>query len=94
MSEIPEHDVRAQAEHALELVKLEKDPETVEHLIRVLKMIEDFKQLNLEGVEPMVSPVPAPTPLRPDQPGQTLSRSEALSDAPDTQAGFFRTPRP
>jgi len=34
------------------------------------------------------------TPLREDEAGKPIPRSSALRDAPDTQAGFFRGPRP
>ena len=92
----PQHreELSRKAEHALELVKLSPDPDLVAHVARVLEMMEGFKRLDLEKVEPMITPLPGPTPLRPDQPGQTLARADALRDAPDTQAGFFRAPRP
>ncbi|MGB9589534.1 MAG: Asp-tRNA(Asn)/Glu-tRNA(Gln) amidotransferase subunit GatC, partial [Candidatus Hydrothermia bacterium] len=64
------------------------------HMKRVLGFLESFDELDLSGVEPMVSPIEGETPLREDEPGNPISRSEALRDAPDTQAGFFRAPRP
>jgi len=87
-------DLEKEAKKALSLARLEPGPDLIEHVKRVLELMESFSGLDLSGVEPMISPLNEKTPLREDVPDKPLSRSRALSDAPDTQAGFFRTPRP
>lgn len=87
-------DAKEKAKWAIRLAKLEPTPELVEHMKKILGFLESFSELDLSDVEPMVSPLEGETPLRSDEPGKPISRSEALRDAPDTQAGFFRCPRP
>ena len=82
------------AEYALALIFLARDPGLSDHVGRVLALMKGFEELDLSEVEPLISPLPGQTPLREDVPGKPLSRSEALADAPDTQAGFFRTSKP
>lgn len=87
-------DAEEKARWAIQLAKLSPTPELMEHIKKVLGFLESFADLDLSGVEPMVSPMDGETPLRDDTPGNPIPRSEALRDAPDTRAGFFRCPRP
>lgn len=87
-------DAEGKARWAIQLAKLRPTPELIEHIKKVLGFLESFEDLDLNGVEPLVSPIEGATPLRDDNPENPIPRSEALRDAPDTQAGFFRCPRP
>lgn len=87
-------DAESKARWAIQLIKLRPTPELIDHMKKILGFLESFDELDLSGVEPMVSPIEGETPLRPDEPGKPIPRSDALRDAPDTQAGFFRCPRP
>ncbi len=87
-------DAESKAKWAIQLIKLEPLPELIEHMKRILGFLESFDELDLSEVEPMVSPIEGATPLRDDVPGEPIPRSAALRDAPDTQAGFFRAPKP
>ena len=86
--------LREGARRAFELAKIEPDEELLDHLEKILGFVRAFDELDLEGVEPMVSPLEGPTPLRPDEPAPPLERSKVLREAPDTQAGFIRAPSP
>ncbi|MEO0141622.1 MAG: Asp-tRNA(Asn)/Glu-tRNA(Gln) amidotransferase subunit GatC [candidate division WOR-3 bacterium] len=85
---------KEKARWAIQLAKLEPTQELIEHMSKILGFLESFSELDLSDVEPLVSPLEGDTPLRDDEPSRPISRSEALRDAPDTQAGFFRCPRP
>jgi len=87
-------DAEEKAKRAIQLIKLAPSPELIEHIKRVLGFLESFADIDLEGVEPMLSPMDCETPLREDKAGKPIPRSSALRDAPDTQAGFFRGPKP
>lgn len=87
-------DAEDKARWAIRLVKLRPTSELVEHTKKILGFLESFDEIDLSGVEPMVSPIKGVTLLRDDEPEKPIPRSHALRDAPDTQAGFFRGPRP
>ena len=79
---------------AAELAKLPWRPEFVEHIKRFLKFVESVLSVDVEGVEPFLYPVEGPTPLAPDEPGETLPRMEALRDAPDVLGAYFKVRSP
>lgn len=87
-------DAEEKARWAIQLIKLKPSPGLIEHIKKILGFLESFDELDLSGVESMVSPIAGETPLRDDEPGKPIPRTAALRDAPDTQAGFFRGPRP
>ncbi len=86
--------LREGALRAFALAKIEPDEELLGHLEKILGFVKAFEDLDLEGIEPMVSPLEGATPLRPDEPTPSLERSKVLKEAPDTQAGFIRAPSP
>jgi aspartyl-tRNA(Asn)/glutamyl-tRNA(Gln) amidotransferase subunit C len=59
----------------------------------ILGYIEELRQVDTEGVEPMTHAVPFDCPLRPDVVGPMLSPDEALANAPRREAGLFVVPR-
>ena len=83
-------------EHVARLARLSLRGDEIETFARqldeVLAYAESIQSLDLEGVPPM-SHARSGAALRDDQETPGLAREAALSQAPDTQAGFFRVPR-
>ena len=91
---ISEEEVR----HVAELARLGLTDEEIERiggqLGDIIGAVEKIGELNLSGVAPTASPMNLTGALRPDSPGEELSRQEALSQAPETADGlFFSVPR-
>jgi aspartyl-tRNA(Asn)/glutamyl-tRNA(Gln) amidotransferase subunit C len=59
----------------------------------ILGYIEELRQLDTTGVEPMTHAVPFACPQRPDQIGPMLPPDQALANAPARDGNFFQVPR-
>jgi aspartyl-tRNA(Asn)/glutamyl-tRNA(Gln) amidotransferase subunit C len=59
----------------------------------ILGYIEELRQLDTTGVEPMTHAVPFACPQRPDEVGGMLSPEQALANAPARDGNFFQVPR-
>lgn len=59
----------------------------------ILGYIETVKGLATADVEPMTHAVPFDCPLRPDEPGPSLTIDEALQNAPRRRENLFEVPR-
>jgi aspartyl-tRNA(Asn)/glutamyl-tRNA(Gln) amidotransferase subunit C len=59
----------------------------------ILGYIEELRQLDTSGVEPMTHAVPFACPQRPDEVGAMLPPDEALANAPARDGNFFLVPR-
>ena len=80
---------------ALARLRLDEDEVarlTVE-LDGILGYIETVKGLDTTKVEPMTHAVPFDCPMRPDEPGRSLTIDEALENAPRRRESFFEVPR-
>lgn len=79
------------------LARLAPPPERVEQLRgdleRILTMVEQLDELDLDGVEPLRYVTEVEHVLRPDTVGNHLDRATALENAPAAEEGFFRVPR-
>jgi len=87
-----------QIRHIGELARLEFGDEELEQFAeqfgRIIEFVEKVSELDVEGLEPMISPLDeAAVQLRPDTPGETLSPEDALKNAPDNKEGLFGVPR-
>lgn len=80
-----------------DLAKLEFDREETEKikgdLSRILTYFETLNQVNTEGVEPLVFMSEGVNILREDIPGQTVSKADALKNAPSKDSDYFRVPK-
>jgi aspartyl-tRNA(Asn)/glutamyl-tRNA(Gln) amidotransferase subunit C len=61
-------------------------------LSAILEYVDQLKELNTEGVEPMAHPLPIQNVFRPDEPVQSLPVDEALKNAPARIGDFFAVP--
>ena len=75
----------------LELTDGEIDKFT-EQLSAILEAVAKVSELDLSAVEPTAHPLDLVNAWAEDEPRPSLSVDEALANAPDRQAGFFKVP--
>ena len=62
-------------------------------LDEVLQYVEKLNELDTSQVEPMLHAIAHENVFREDVPGHSLTRDEALGNAPDSSEGCFKVPR-
>ncbi len=62
-------------------------------LSKILDYVEELRELDTGGVEPMTHAVPMDCPLREDVVTPPLSADEALAEAPEREDDYFVVPR-
>ena len=76
------------------LARLELTPAELEtftgQLADILDHAADLSAIDLDGVEPLGTPVAMENVLRADVPGDTLDRDEVLASAPASEDGKFK----
>ncbi len=89
---------REQVLHVARLARLHLDEEEVERmaveLSGILDHVDMIGRLDLEGVAPTSHVVALENVLREDRGRPSLSREQALANAPDPDQGSFRVPSP
>ena len=82
--------------HVARLARLEIPEDQVERvraeLGAILEAVGKVSELDLEGVEPTSHPLDLVNVWGPDEPRSSLSREDALANAPDPAGGAFRVP--
>jgi aspartyl-tRNA(Asn)/glutamyl-tRNA(Gln) amidotransferase subunit C len=68
-------------------------PRFTEQLESILEYVEQIKQADVTGVEPMAHAVRLTNVLRDDVPQPALSPEQVLANAPDTDGPFFKVPK-
>jgi len=61
-------------------------------LSAILQYVDQLKELNTDGVEPMAHPLPVQNVFRADEPAESLPVAEALRNAPIRHGDFFGVP--
>lgn len=83
--------------HLATLARLNLKPDECakfqEQIEEILAYVDKLSQLNVDGVEPMATALPVINVFRDDTPHETLTRDEALRNAPDKEGAFFKVPR-
>lgn len=86
-----------QVEHIARLARLQfsdAEKETLsEELNQILQYMEKLNELDTEGVEPLSHLTELVNIMRPDEVQPSLTREEALKNAPSKQDGFFKVPK-
>ena len=85
--------VRKVARLARIRVEDEALPALAQDFSRILDFVEQLREVDVEGVEPMVSVTPMPLPLREDAVTDGGRQGDVLADAPDAREGFFVVPK-
>ncbi|MEZ4963966.1 MAG: Asp-tRNA(Asn)/Glu-tRNA(Gln) amidotransferase subunit GatC [Saprospiraceae bacterium] len=62
-------------------------------LQRMIDMIDKLREMDTEGIEPLIYLSSGEQALRPDEVGQQLTQEEALQNAPRQDGQFFRVPK-
>ena len=87
---------REQVLHVARLARLDLDDGEVERLTgelgAILDAVSKVAELDLENVPPTSHPLDLVNVWAEDEPRESLSNDDALSNAPDREAGFFRVP--
>ncbi len=60
---------------------------------RILTFVEKLQEVDTSGIDPTPDAGMPLSALRPDDVQPSLSRDDALRNAPDTQDGMFRVPK-
>jgi aspartyl-tRNA(Asn)/glutamyl-tRNA(Gln) amidotransferase subunit C len=76
-------------------IRVEEDelPALAEEFNRILGFIEELNEVDVEGVEPMVSVTPMRLKRRADVVTDGGMPEKVLSNAPDAREGFFAVPK-
>jgi len=82
--------------HVARLARLALSDDEVDRLgaqlNAILEAVGKVSELDLADVEPTAHPLDLVNVWADDEPGASLSNDEALANAPDREAGFFRVP--
>lgn len=71
----------------------EEEASLATDLSRILDYVEQLEELDISAVEPMSHVLDLHNVVRPDVPFTRISRSDALDNAPDADAEYFRVPK-
>ena len=86
-----------EVEHVANLARLEFGEEEKEKLAeqlgRILDYIDQLNELDTTGVEPTSHVIPVKNVVRPDVASPSLTRDEALANAPSSVNGLFEVPK-
>jgi aspartyl-tRNA(Asn)/glutamyl-tRNA(Gln) amidotransferase subunit C len=75
----------------LELTPAERDT-MARQLSAILDYVDQLKQVNTEGVEPLAHPLKVHNVFRADESAPSLPVDAALANAPDRSGDFFAVP--
>ena len=79
------------------LARIAVEESEVEHLRgelnAILAFVEQLKEVNVEGVEPMTSVTPMKLKMRADEITDGGDAARVVANAPETQDGFFLVPK-
>lgn len=83
--------------HVADLARLALTDAEIElytaQLQRILSYVEKLSELKTDGVEPTTYTVPLVSAVREDKTWNSLSREEALKNAPESERGCFKVPQ-
>jgi len=71
----------------------EEKKELKTDLERMIEFVEKLKEVDTTGVEPLLHITDAVNVLREDEVSQTITKQEALLNAPLTDGNFFKVPK-
>jgi aspartyl-tRNA(Asn)/glutamyl-tRNA(Gln) amidotransferase subunit C len=76
-------------------IRVEEDalPALADEFNTILGFIEQLGEVDVDGVEPMVSVTPMRLPRRADVVTDGNQQGKILSNAPDAREGFFAVPK-
>lgn len=72
------------------------DAEAAQYAVQlsaILSYVDKLRELNLDGVEPMTSPLDMGSRLDADEPGPMLRNEDLMAIAPQTMPPFIKVPK-
>ncbi|MHA6324175.1 Asp-tRNA(Asn)/Glu-tRNA(Gln) amidotransferase subunit GatC [Roseivivax sp. CAU 1753] len=85
------------AAHVAKLARIRVEdahlPELAQEFNTILGFIEQLAEVDVDGVEPMVSVTPMRLKRRADEVTDGHQQDKVLSNAPDAREGFFAVPK-
>ncbi len=79
------------------LARIKVEDGEIDHLAgeinSILGFVEQLKEVNVEGIEPMTSVTPMKLPLRDDVVTDGENANKVLMNAPQSEEGFFLVPK-
>lgn len=90
---VTEDDVRRIARLARIAEPTDRVAKLTGELNGILDWVEMLNEVDVEGVEPMTTPVSTPLPLRADEVTDGEIREKVLKNAPKAEEGFFVVPK-
>ena len=85
--------VRRVAELARIAVAEDQIDRLADELSEVLRWADQLAEVDVAGVEPMISPNPMRLRLRPDEVTDGNRREDVLMNAPNVRDGFYTVPK-
>jgi len=73
--------------------KSEEKQEIVEDLERMLAFVNQLKDVDTEGVEPLIYMLEEKGRMRSDETFQNTSQKDALKNAPDKDSDYIKVPK-
>ncbi|WP_284141379.1 MULTISPECIES: Asp-tRNA(Asn)/Glu-tRNA(Gln) amidotransferase subunit GatC [unclassified Virgibacillus] len=92
MAEISKEQVKHVANLARLAITEEEAEMFTDHLRSIITYAEQLNELDTEGVEPTTHVLDLKNVMRKDEPKEWITQEEALKNAPDKQAAYFRVP--
>ncbi len=74
-------------------IKPEEEDKLLKDLSEILSWVEKLKEVDTDGVEPLTHMTQEFNVLRADKAEKTISREDALKNAPDHDEQFFKVPK-
>ena len=71
----------------------EREDKTLNDLQSILDWVEQLKQVDVDGVEPLVSVTQGIAPMREDVVTEGGQQAELMANAPETVQGFYVVPK-
>lgn len=74
-------------------IKLEEEDQLLKDMGEILNWVEKLREVDTEGVEPITHMTQEVNVLRNDEAEISISRNEALKNAPDEDGKYFKVPK-
>ncbi|GAB5525728.1 MAG: Asp-tRNA(Asn)/Glu-tRNA(Gln) amidotransferase subunit GatC [Roseivirga sp.] len=74
-------------------IKPEEETKLLNDMSEILTWVNKLEEVDTEGVEPLTHMTAEVNAMRSDEAAQTISREDALKNAPEKDDKFFKVPK-
>ena len=71
----------------------EREEKVLSDLQSILDWVEQLKEVNIDGVEPLVSVTEGVAPMRKDEVTEGNQQADLMANAPESVQGFYVVPK-